>query len=239
MIREEPRSLNELLATRIAKRRTLLRDLKELKELGDIEFDKAIGRYISVDARRVFSVEDLKLALEHSKVLLFTTEHEQLFDQMDLYVAVDELAFCPSKYEFLLCHFKTGYFKEVWEPLTSYRDLMEKHNFLGVSATPEILEEKIKEEFGLIPWEERTYEEQVKIMNKYPSLDPNSKTARELEESVPPDAAKQLSRLREQLIKELSFIVAQVKHGIPLKGYCKLCPSEYIEIRRIPRASTI
>lgn len=69
-----------------------------------------------------------------------------------------------------------------------------------------------------------------KIIETYERLNEGSTFSRHNEE-IPPKVRKEFDRLNEEFVKELSLTVAQVKHGIPLKGSCELCPAKSITVK--------
>lgn len=50
------------------------------------------------------------------------------------------------------------------------------------------------------------------------------------EPQIPKKDMEKLSQLKEKLLKELFFIINQVSHEVPLKGYCDLCLGKHVEI---------
>ena len=104
-------------------------DLADNVELGDIEYDKKTGLY-SIPAPRKFSRSEYKLALKHSRRLLFTQDDYQGFDQINPDKWLDTLL-NPDRYvnseelKCLLQHLERGYHEEFWHPFEEYCKLRE------------------------------------------------------------------------------------------------------------------
>lgn len=206
--------------------------LRELCELDVAAYDPEAKVYrLKKLSKIVFeSKNDYMLALEHSKKLLFSTPERQLFDLMNPFTAIDQLAFYPERYRGLIQHLKTGYFQEFWLPLQKYRQLMEKYGYPEIrvipppALSPDLFgEEELPPSFTQL------------LVGYGPTLEPSHirrGTGKEEEQKkVDPQIEKQLSELKSALVGRLQALMYSVEQGLPLLGYCDFCPHLKITIK--------
>lgn len=106
--------------------RTLQYDLEGLRILNLITLEN--GVYKTLERKQVFKTEgEYKTALKHSQNLLITQKNDytQKFDLMAPGVATDVLA--SGEHPLLIEHLRTGYYREIYQPLMRYRELKKTH----------------------------------------------------------------------------------------------------------------
>lgn len=214
--------------------RTLQYCLSGLKILELIEFD---GEYYRRDGRvRRFTQKDRDAALKHSRDLLLSDRENQRFDYVaDPFTGLDLLAFKDTTdMKLLRQHIKTGYFKEFYQPLQKYIELMTKLNVRPFDAE--------------IPFNNDDYNySNRRITNEVKTLTPLAKGWDESINAISSDNGDvliinsqdtkpskelfdELFNLRGELVTLLYTLVGKAKHGIPLEGYCDYCPSKHLTI---------
>lgn len=205
-LKKQPTSISDiekLFGNKVG-RRTLQNYLLELKALGLVAFDETQSSYQWTESRQVYSKTDYQLSLEHSKLLVLSSQdntkddENMRLDSWDPFYAVDLIVFSDIttsanlKDKCLYQHIRTGY-PETYGLMEKYRGILDK---LGYSESPGI--------------------------PKLESFFRSETIPKELKEAI---------ELRNLLVGKLYFIVEQVKHGIPLKGFCDCCPRLHVSVQ--------
>jgi len=221
--------------------KTLDRILKDyLEYLGLAQKDGVY--WVWYENKKVFqSKHDYDIALKHSRRLfeeMIPDIEDQPFDNPEGVVGL--LISKPTRYAYLLKHLRTGYFKDFWTTFQAYYDLMEKYGFPHVVSG---LQRKIGElQFELLEYNPDIpsnitqavfYKDTVFIPNKNEERgwflhDSHGKALND--QKMKKDFQK-LIELQTELVKELLFLMSQVQHGTPLRGYCGCCPDRRVTIK--------
>ncbi len=230
--------------------RTVQNYLKELVELGDVDYNKEYNRYEKADAKKTYrSIQDYNLALEHSRNLLLSSKGKMRLDQTDPFLSLDQLVFSDTMNprdvddECLLQHLRTGYW-ETYSLVLKYRESMEKSGWSSSDSLPKLLgtlevegvtpmemvsraislrDKQVREDDaeGQVATIEAMYSLQLKEKGREPKPLYSAQQRREL---------KELYDLRDLLVGRIYSLVNDVRNGIPLEGYCEFCPDRKITI---------
>lgn len=215
--------------------RSLRNYLLELKELELVSL--VDGYYHWYNSITVFaSKHDLELAVEHSKSLFKDFFINVETGMGDYEAAVNALAKepdddLPTAPNFLKAHLRS--YPSFWHNLQKYRELLEKYNFeahVGVfglkslrALTPTTTAVTANVVYkGMIfirDDEERASFQENELLRHIP-------VGNEMEKDF-----QELIRLKEELVKNLLLVIEQLRHGIPLKGYCDCCPKKALTIK--------
>jgi len=210
--------------------------LRELCELDVAVYDPEAKAYKLKRLQKIVfeSKADYELALKHSRKLLFSDSKKRRFDFIEPHAAILMLAF-PEGKNFdsevsgseivilgwdepeLLQHLKTGYFEDFWLPLQKYRWLMEKYDFPDLSET-----KPLRSSFSLFV-----------LSPGSPEFEEWQKERERGRKFLSSPEIKQLKELEMYLIGKLYTLMRSVEHGIPLAGYCDLCPHLKITIKDV------
>ena len=212
-LKEQPMELSQIehlvykqRLTRVGKR-TVQNYLAELQGLGLVDYNKEKRMYYFIGlVKQTFSTHEHKLALKHSERLIFTREDYQGLDQWHEDTLLENLIRHPEhslEISCLMQHFKTGYYGELWAPLQKFRELMEKYDIPIVPTS-----------LGLRD-AESGYGHSI----------------RKPFEKLPQEDKKSLLDLKKHFLQTLYGVMFDVKHGVPLKGWCDHCPTRSVSIK--------
>jgi len=217
--------------------------LRELCELDIAVYDAEAKAYKLKRLQKIVfeSKADYEIALKHSRKLLLSDKEKQRFDLINPHTAILMLAF-PEGVRFdsgvsgfgeivisgweepeLLQHLKTGYFEDFWLPLQKYRKMIKESDFPDLSETkpPRSPVPPFIPKFGTPEYEE---------WRKHLKAEEERERERRRKFLSSPEI-KQLKDLEMYLIGKLYTLMRSVEHGIPLAGYCDLCPHLRITIK--------
>jgi hypothetical protein len=208
-LKKQPMSISDIekLFDNKVGRRTLQNYMLELKALGLVAYDGQLYQWI--ESRQVYSKTDFELALRHSKLLVLSYQDKsQSMDDNDLLR------------------------QDAMDPFLAV-DLIV---FSDIETTAKLKDKCLYQHI-------RTgYPEMFALMEKYRGiLDklgyskephmPKIGMFFEREWETIPKELKEAIELRNVLAGKLYFIVEQVKHGIPLKGFCDCCPRLHVSVQ--------
>ncbi|MBA7613067.1 hypothetical protein ES703_20310 [subsurface metagenome] len=212
VLEERPLSPGELFSsvepqyTGKSNRRQHQRDLRGLMIQDLIYFED--GLYLSRDNKPEYNDAEYKIALNHSKQLILTSEGSQGFDQIMREAAAGTLASHPNPW--LIEHLKTGYFYEIYQPLLKYRELKEKN--------PKIFNMRPKD---------------VQVPVDIRQSDGPWFKAEECEIAVAanPEVVAEFCKLEGEITEKIYDLVGRVVNGNLLSGRCDACPLSHIKIK--------
>ncbi len=189
---------------------SLNRYLRTLEALGNVVHEGELYHLAKKLQQIEYTRENYKLAMNHTRLLLFSNDISQLFDVMGPTLILTELTLNQKEYPELMSHLKTGYFKELWLPLERYRELAKKYKVGGSTSISELLKPVMK--------------------TLYPEQLPEG-FGPSIEKPVIPEKDKnELTQLGEKILSNFGLIMFRAEHGAPLKGTCQVCPSKSVII---------
>jgi len=245
--KKEPRLVEELHSDAFGSskskfsRRSLFNYLEELEALGLIVHEEGKYRATELKIIRFDTKEDLKLALDHSKILLHNYPCSKEFSRdpitcmADLKVDVVEgrehLITPPPVSEYihlgydlaLDSHLKTGYYEEIWLPVQKIRQFITKHPELGYGQFGIIGTPGLEESDDRPPDDKPLHDDQPVLIREWRA----PKLSKEVIEDL-----REVERLDAEIAGRLLEIMAKIENSIPLKGSCDLCPKSSISVGR-------